>query len=516
MGVAETARVLRFSRESGALLLALCVAGGSSAAGCVPTNTRPHVAIDAAATPLSQPVRTEPVVIEEQVSRVEETATPVPGDDDMYAGLASGDEQRDAFCARAHADVVTDKLCARPSITGLADLERTLGLAFAAGASNGEGGNPAFALLSHSTSLSGRFVSAINPRAFVFTNPASTSRLRTKPRPNPSFVALAFTRGEQFVEIAARDRTTKELRFFLVRFNQACNDGGCTAFDLYSPAVEQNWRQVDVYDDSDLRGTTFDCLVCHQPNGPDSPKMLRMHELQLPWTHFFRDDAPGKRLVSLYYSAHSSTEAYAGIPGLAIGESAPTRLEGLVENEGFANQPNEFATLKIAIELSKRGARPADSATWQALDRGALESGIFPVPFSATSAADPSKIAVLAKAYRNATKHGATSATIADFPPLDDLYSDAARVMAGVAPSAESDGNAILDRMCRRCHNSRLDQSLSRANFNVEKLAEMSADEKEKAIERMRLPATSRRKMPPARAGELTAGEIDRVVAALR
>ena len=515
MGVAESARVLRFSRESLGLLLALLVGGGSSAAGCVPTNTRPVFATPAGPE-IAPTVRVGQVVIEERVSRVDEPSGPLPGDDDMYAGLASGAEQRDALCARGHADVVTDKLCAHPSITGLADLERTVGLAFVGGASNGERGNPAFALLAHSTSLSGRFVSAINPRAFLFTNPASTSRLLTKPRPNPSFVALAFTRGEQFVELAARDRETKELRFFLVRFDQQCNDAGCTAFDLYSPAVERNWRNVDVYDDADLRGTTLDCLVCHQPNGPGSPRMLRMHELQLPWTHFFRDDAPGKRLVSLYYSAHSSNEAYAGIPGIAIGESAPTRLEGLVENEGFANQPNEFATLKIAIELSKRGARPADSTTWQALDRGALESGIFPVPYSATSAADPSKLAVDAKAYRTATKQGATSATIADFPPLDDLYSDDARVMAGVAPPSESDGNAILDRMCRRCHNSRLDQSLSRANFNVEKLGEMSAEEKAKAIERMKLPLTSRRKMPPVRAGELTADEVDRVVAALR
>jgi hypothetical protein len=330
------------------------------------------------------------------------TGVPTDDTDLLDAGLESGKAQLDALCSRGHADLISDRVCARPDIGGLADLERALGLSFVRGVANGTGGNPAFALLGHSTSISGRLVSAINPRAFLFTNPASTSRLVGEAHPNPSFVALAFTRGEQFVELVDRDRESKELRFFLVRFRQACNESGCTAFDLFSSGVERDWKSVDVYDDSDLRGTTFDCLVCHQPKGPDSPRMLRMHELQLPWTHFFRDDEGGRRLVNLFRSAHG-TESYAGIPGAAIGESAPTRLEGLVENEGFAKQPNEFPTLKIAIELSKPRAKPRDSASWRSLEQGALESGIFPIPYSKVSASNPRLLSLAASAYKKAS-----------------------------------------------------------------------------------------------------------------
>ena len=44
-------------------------------------------------------------------------------------------------------------------------------------------------------------------------------------------------------------------------------------------------------------------------------------------------------------------------------------------------------------------------------------------------------------------------------------------------PNAGATGNEIFVQLCQGCHNSRLDQSLSRARFNVEQLAQMSADE---------------------------------------
>ncbi|NUP13906.1 MAG: hypothetical protein HOW73_48340 [Polyangiaceae bacterium] len=447
-----------------------------------------------------------------------ERSIAIDRDEDLYAGLARGSAQLEALCARGHDDIVTDKLCSGVKIGSLEDLQTALGLRFVTPAGNGVGDNPSFALLAHSTSLSARHVSAINPRALMFTSPASKGRLTAPPRPNPNFVALAFTRGEQFVELAARDRETNELRFFLVRFEQPCQQqpGGCSAFDLYSPAVEKGWSTVSVYDDLDLRNTTFDCLVCHQPRGPQSERVLRMQELKLPWTHFFRANTAGRGLLSFYYSAHDPAEPYATIPGRIIHDSQPTSLEGLVENEGFAHQPAEFPTMHISIELAAPGADPHSSAAWKRYEGDALASGIFPVPFPLANAASIPKLKEAARAYRAAMALPETDPARHSMPSLVDLHRDDARVMAGVVPPKGASGKTVIERVCRRCHNSNLDQTVSRARFNADALDSMTAEQKRLVLDRIRLPRSSRRAMPPVRAGELDAEAIAAIEEVLR
>ena len=51
--------------------------------------------------------------------------------------------------------------------------------------------------------------------------------------------------------------------------------------------------------------------------------------------------------------------------------------------------------------------------------------------------------------------------------------------------------------MCQQCHNSNLDMTISRERFLVDKLDQMSKDEKNLAIERLQLPASTRLRMPP-------------------
>lgn len=76
-----------------------------------------------------------------------------------------------------------------------------------------------------------------------------------------------------------------------------------------------------------------------------------------------------------------------------------------------------------------------------------------------------------------------------------------------IRPRPGLDGRGILVHMCQMCHNSRLDQTLSRARFDVEQLAQMPRAEKDLAIARLQLPATDRQAMPPARFHELGAAE---------
>lgn len=433
---------------------------------------------------------------------------------EVFADLPSGGAQLDALCARGNADPVSEALCARPRIEGLADLQRAVGLLVADPTrGNGEGGNPSFALLSHSTSLAGRLVSAINPRAFLFTSPASIARLRGPAVKNPGFVAMGVARGEQLVELVARDRKSDELRFFLVRFEQACNAGdGCSSYDLFSPAIESGWTRVSVYEERDLDNTVLDCKVCHQPGGPGTAKLLRMQELQEPWTHFFRAKDEGKDIISDYFRAHDYKESYAGIPAFIISHSQPARLEGLVENEGFRAQPNEFPTASMFLELGG-GKAPEKSFNWQAIFRGALAGTEIPAPYPAAQAADPRRLARAAAGYRAVMSGKAEHRAM---PSLADLHRDEARWMVSLAPKPGLAPRGVLQQMCRRCHNPALDQRLTRSLFDVSKLDEMSRHEKDEAIRRLTLPASSRLKMPPPRFGALSEAEIAAVVAELR
>jgi cytochrome c553 len=80
------------------------------------------------------------------------------------------------------------------------------------------------------------------------------------------------------------------------------------------------------------------------------------------------------------------------------------------------------------------------------------------------------------------------------------------------APNAtfltSSDGTALLTQMCHQCHNPSLDQTLTRARFDVTKLTTMPAAELQKAIVRLNLPADSFQKMPPTRFRALSPAEI--------
>lgn len=451
---------------------------------------------------------------------VPEIAPGVGDDADVYAGLPRGPASFDALCARGHADVVTDRLCASREIHGLDDLQSAVGLAFVEGAGNGTGKNPSFALLGHTTSLSTRTVSAINPRAFLFTSPATVGRVG-KPSPNPDFVALAFTRGESFVELVARDRDTKELRFFLVVVEQACasRDGGCTPFERFSPAAERDWARVSIYDDGDLVNTVVDCMPCHQPQGPGTKRMLRMQELQLPWTHFFRDGKDGEALVKAYYSAHETSETYGGIPGFVMGNSQPSRLEGLVEHEGFRDQPNEFPTVAIARAMYAPSAVPSAVTEWIALDAERDARALFPTPYASANASDAVTLGAAAHAYRTAMKDPEKAAA---FSAPIDLFRADARPMIGLVPRVaggdvdpKTRGQQVLRDMCVRCHNGHLDPSVSRARFDAERLDHLSDEMRARVLERILLPAASKRHMPPARFGELDEADLAAVRAAL-
>ena len=434
--------------------------------------------------------------------------------DPIFDALPSGDAQLAKVCARGHGDLITTRMCATPTPTlrVLADLQHLVGLDFAdetAAGQNGAAGNPAFVLSGHSSALPVRYVSAINPRMILFTPIAAGSK------PDASFVSLAFTRGEQLIEAAAFDPTMNAgqggFTFYMFRFRQLCNDApnGCSKADLLTQSVEHDeWIRVDLYGDEDLVNTPVDCTSCHQSGGIGTPKILRMQERTAPYTHFFSSSGSGKALYDAFVAAHGTDEGYGVIPAPLVGKSDPAQLATLIERAGFAPQPNEFDSAAIESEVAATGA----SATWQGLYGNAVAGNAIAVPSYDANVADPTKLAAMTDSYA-ALRLG--TAIRDRLPDIRDVLADAEARPMGIAPKADLDGQGILMQVCGQCHNDRLDQSVTRARFNPTHLATMEQPEKQRAIERLMLPANALGHMPPAQLRSLSADELTRVVGVL-
>lgn len=446
-------------------------------------------------------------------------ALPRISDDAVFPGIAKGAEQLRQLCARTGQDKVRKVFCGTtpPQIKSLVELQRAIGLGIVnpdlvGRRQNGMGGNAAFTFTGASSSLVGRYSSAINPRLIMFSPPTGEII--------PDMVALAFVRGEQFVEIAARDPVTGQMNFYLVRFEQACNQlpEGCSIGELLTPGIEKNWTSLTVYEDIDVQNTIMDCRHCHQPDGEGTPKILRMQELKSPWTHFFRDNTASQVLLRDFYAAHGQTEDFAGVPAAMIESSDPARLEQLVRNHGFGNQPNVFPSAVIEHELSKTGEKNIASApglgrsdTWQGLYDRFVKGEFIAPPYFAIRVTDPDKLASMTASYQ-AYRAGKISAKM--LPDLRNVLLDTGLRDMGFMAKAGLSGRELLLNACAQCHNAKLPQNISRAKFDVD-LSKMSREAKNAAIERIRLSPDDVKLMPPTRFRTLTAAEIELLAAEL-
>jgi hypothetical protein len=296
-----------------------------------------------------------------------------------------------------------------------------------------------------------------------------------------------------------------------VRFTRKCNDSpaGCGPGETLTPSVESGWRTVTVYDDEDLKNTVFDCRACHQSGGPGTRKFLRMQERRAPWTHWLRNnqnEPGGVALLKDFLAAHGD-EDYAGIPAdlITTPRSDPLVLEALVDNNSLSPQPNEFNGSRIEREMAQGGQSP----TWAQLYQNFLTGRDIPVPYHNIRVTDPSKLSAMTDSYR-AVLAGQKPA--AQLPDIRDVLDDNGKADMGLRPQPGSTGQSILVQMCQRCHNDQLDPSLSRARFDVTQLATMTAAQKMTAVNRLKMPKDSPLVMPPLRAGELSADEIDTAV----
>ena len=407
---------------------------------------------------------------------------------DPLHGLPTGKPMWQTVCNHHYGDGVSAAFCTGanpPALTSIADLEVLLGIVPGAP-------NVAVTFAGETTGLELRGVTPLNPRAFVI----DASRT----------LVLTFARGEPFVELIARDPGAGTFRLFLIRFTLAC-EPDCNFADLLTPTIESGWTGYTLYDAKAIADTTLDCLNCHQPDGPGNVVVLRMQENKNPWDHWFYDPhASGHAMIDDYLAAHAG-ETYAGIPAAMVRPSSPQPLEDVLTNAGFGEQPDAFDSSVIEAELAANGT----SATWNGLYANSVAGTDIPTAYFGVPHTDATETAQMITAY---TQTIAGTLPRDQMPDIRQTIRADALAQLSIRPEPGLDGRGILVHMCRMCHNSQLDQTLSRSYFNVDTLDQLSAFEKNLAIQRLN--RTDYRQMPPARFHELSDAERAAATAALQ
>jgi hypothetical protein len=323
------------------------------------------------------------------------------------------------------------------------------------------------------------------------------------------------------VEVAANDPTSNAINFYQVPFDKASNatPTGCTPNDLLTPNLVVGWSSVRVYEMSTSLGNTiFDCHVCHQPDNAKD-RILRMQEIEPPFTHWFSAQTPGgSALLADFHAAHGNSEDYGGIPAALVDQSDPGKLAAFLRQGGFGVQPNGFRSAEIEAEVAASAPQqpaantpPGQSATWQALYENAVAGQFIATPYHDVKITDPNKLAHMTSAYQQWK-----SASLLVLPDIRDVLLDEGLRDMGFAPQEGLDGRGLLVQMCEQCHNTNLDPAITRDRFLVDRLDTMSRDEKDLAVTRLGLPETDHLRMPPLLFRTITGAERQAMIGELQ
>jgi hypothetical protein len=460
-------------------------------------------------------------------------------DTDPLAGLPTGSDQLQLLCARNNGDEVAKAFCGSngpPTITSLRDLQLLFGLDLT------DPHKAMGALVTQSTSLARRLATPVNPRAIIvpFSKDFGPLVPTGDKHPHPTWVTMAFVRGEQFVELASKDPTANDaLRFYLFNFKQECNSvpGGCTPGDLFTPDGEKHMTSYSLYEDVDVANTSLDCAQCHQMQGPGTAKRLIHQEFGYSWGHWAMQGVlvPELRpLCNKFNEMHAADEDYAGIPNAYIGctqgplandisgpsNGGPQALDQFLYDNNQSPEYNPGANFHgkaifyEVIGYEGQNQQPevnvpiGVSPSWKTLYDAYVPGQSLEVPYHDLFNTDPQKMSTVIAAYKAVM---AGTKPKSELPDMSDMLVKEGLADMSFTPQPNLTGRQILTAMCQQCHNSNLNQNQSRARFNVQKLDDMSRAERDEAIRRIHLPATSVRHMPPHRFHELSAADIETV-----
>jgi hypothetical protein len=450
-----------------------------------------------------------------------------PPESEWLATIGTGSAQTTRVCRRGAKDRVTAALCQAPEIRGIEELYAALGFV-------GKD-ERSLASTTQSLGLSARFVSAANPRTFVFVN---TYHYGT-PVPYDKLAAVAFARGEQLVEMVALDTANFDWNFYLLKFEQACNRSRCTPEQLLTEQVEHDWTGWTLYADSDLEDTPLNCSSCHLPFGRGTHKLLLMREVSDPWLHW--GDFRG-----VDENAHCSENATAPTPGrkvagegldvLSVLEGPGGKHAGLpVAELNAAKSGKDFAMFLVDAENTIRQSpyRPSDypyqqfelgsarvlcerlatgtSPTWDDYRKDLASRGL-PVAYYGADVLDATqRAALLADRAGLLRRHAEDDALDV---AMSWLSADAVRA-AGLVPREEDSVPQLLHQMCGRCHDASAPPGSRRALFDASSIDSIPPVVAREARRRLHLPRSSPQLMPPLRVGELSASLIGRIDAYL-
>ena len=439
-------------------------------------------------------------------------------------------DQLGEVCARGNGDRVSQALCNGVNLSSLGELREALGFA-----------DPFFALTGNSSSLVTSTTSVINPRLIVGDKNVGGD--------NPA-LAMGFARGEQFVELMGYDPSAGKLNMYLLMFEQACNDTeeGCDVADLVTPSVEQDWSRWTLYQDVDLVNTTVDCLVCHKPLGPGTPTIPRLQEVANSWTHWFPVPPPppsgggwgssssgsgtngiqvqngnhgthsSEVLWPIFESMHGGYGSYGSVPieTLSQAQAGPdietfvrTTLANMQIPEELQAPGNnvgdeEFFCNSVAMELEG-----ASNDAWQSSYQRVLDGQRLPLPSHKVDITSHTLRDDAIQSYLDVLA-GADPDTLVD--PRTVVAQERWTEMS-LIPRPEADAQEILTHMCGRCHNDKMDPTVSRANFSVGMLdGELTVAQKQVIADRIQRDSHDKLLMPPPRYGSLPYWAKDRVL----
>lgn len=433
------------------------------------------------------------------------------GHPDEYWLLRIGDgpAQRRRVCDRGRNDRVTRALCNDDDdVTGLKSLFGALRL---------ESGFFNLSIATTSSGLTFRTTSVLNPRLFLTSTAFEPESLN-------DLVAVAFSRGDALVELVAFDAIADELNFYLLSYRQTCAADDCTMEEQLSGKTESSWKEWTLYDETDLEDTPLDCLSCHRPDGPGTPRRLLMRDIPDPWFHWLPPvDQPSPcalprggehppRLLAPDLRAEferiHGQDGYAGHDIAATRSSDGHNLHGLVLLFRASAQPvprdEPFAMDSRAVIDEWRCAETND--TWRAYRSRMLQGQGLPVPYYGFDVLDREKAAVALEDYpAYLRRHPGRS----PFLLLRDFIAEEAQVATGGIIDGTAPAEAVLRQACIRCHDGRAPGLAVRARFRADAI---TADTAAAALRRLALPENSPYAMPPRRAGTLSASAKEKLV----
>jgi mono/diheme cytochrome c family protein len=215
------------------------------------------------------------------------------------------------------------------------------------------------------------------------------------------------------------------------------------------------------------------------------------------------------------YLSAKGNEPYAGIPTAFLRATAGFTLENFVGR----SQPLLFDSVQISNERWHfvDGAylpEPTRSPTWDQAYAAFQRGEQLALPHYDPRPTDAHKQALLTAAYQRYSS-GEISADA--LPDLADIFPDdpERRAEIGLQTSPAASTAEILVQACGSCHNDVLDQTISRARFNID-LQRMDRAELEIAIQRLNAPAGAPGRMPPPESRQLDPAAQQRLIAYLQ